>query len=66
MQIKTRLTLLFTSLIAALLLGFALTVYFTSSQIREEEYFKRLKQQGATKANLLFDAKVARCFTTDL
>jgi signal transduction histidine kinase len=59
MQIKTRLTLLFTSLIAALLLGFALTVYFTSSQIREEEYFKRLKQQGATKANLLFDAKVA-------
>lgn len=59
MQIKTRLTLLFTSLIAALLLVFALTVYFTSSQTREEEYFKRLKQQGATKANLLFDTKVA-------
>ena len=59
MQIKTKLTLLFTSLIAALLLVFALTVYFTSSQTREEEYFKRLKQQGATKANLLFDTKVA-------
>ena len=59
MQIKTRLTLLFTSLIAALLLAFALTVYFTSSQTRENEYFKRLKQQAATKANLLFDTKVA-------
>ena len=58
MQIKTRLTLLFTSLIAALLLAFVLTVYFTSSETREDEYFKRLKQQGATKANLLFDTKV--------
>ena len=59
MQIKTRLTLLFTSLIAALLLAFALTVYFTSSATREDEYFARLKQQGATKANLLFDTKIA-------
>lgn len=59
MQIKTRLTLLFTSLIATLLLVFALTVYFTSSETREDEYFKRLKQQAATKANLLFDTKIA-------
>ena len=58
MQIKTRLTLLFTSLVAALLLAFALTVYFSSSETREEEYFKRLKQQAATKANLLFDTKI--------
>lgn len=58
MQIKTRLTVLFTLLVAALLSAFALTVYFTSSETREEEYFKRLKQQGATKANLLFDTKV--------
>lgn len=59
MQIKTRLTLLFTSLIAALLLAFALTVYFTSSETREDEYFKRLMQQAGTKANLLFDTKIA-------
>lgn len=59
MQIKTRLTLLFTSLVAALLLAFALTVYITSSETREDEYFKRLKQQAATKADLLFDTKVA-------
>ena len=59
MQIKTRFTLLFTSMIAALLIAFTLIVYFTSSEAREDEYFKRLQQQGATKANLLFDAKVA-------
>ena len=59
MQIKTRLTLLYTSLIAALLLVFALTIYFTSAETREDEYFKRLKQQAATKASLLFDTKIA-------
>jgi signal transduction histidine kinase len=59
MQIKTRLTLLFTSLIAALLLVFTIMVYFTSSETREYEYFKRLKQQASTKANLLFDTKIA-------
>ncbi|MET6997494.1 sensor histidine kinase [Chitinophaga defluvii] len=59
MQIKTRLTLLFTMLMAALLLAFALTVYFTSAETREDEYFKRLKQQAATKANLLFDTRIA-------
>lgn len=58
MQIKTRLTVLFTALIATLLLAFALTIYFASSFTREEEYYKRLKQQASTKANLLFDTKV--------
>lgn len=59
MQIKTRLTLLFTSLVAGLLFAFALAVYLTSSETREDEYFKRLKQQAATKANLLLDTKVS-------
>lgn len=59
MQIKTRLTILFTSLVAALLFIFALTVYFTSAETREEEYFTRLKQQASTKANLLLDTKIA-------
>ena len=58
MQLKTRLTVLFTALIAMLLLAFALTIYFGSSYTREEEYYKHLKQQASTKANLLFDSKV--------
>ena len=59
MQIRTRLTILFTTLTALLLLAFALTIYITSSNIREEEYFKRLRRQASIKANLLFDTKVA-------
>ncbi|MBN8838278.1 MAG: HAMP domain-containing protein [Sphingobacteriia bacterium] len=59
MQIKTRLTILFTILVATLLLVFALTIYYTSSKTREEEYFKRLKQQASIKASLLFDSKIA-------
>ena len=59
MQIRTRLTLLFTLLVAAILAVFAMAIYFTSSQTREEEYYKRMKQQAETKANLLFDSKVA-------
>ncbi len=59
MQIRTRLTILFTTLTALLLFAFALTIYFTSSNTREEEYFKRLQQQASIKANLLFDTKVA-------
>lgn len=58
MQIKTTLTLLFTLLIATLLLSFAVMGYITSAQTTEGEYFKRLKEQGATKANLLFDTKI--------
>lgn len=50
---------MFTALVAALLVTFAMTVYFTSSENREEEYFKRLKQQAASKANLLLDTKVS-------
>jgi signal transduction histidine kinase len=59
MQIKTRLTLIYTSLIAALLLAFTLTIYFTSYENRKEEYFKLLKQQAITKANLLLDSKIS-------
>ncbi|RTL59152.1 MAG: HAMP domain-containing histidine kinase [Sphingobacteriales bacterium] len=58
MQIKIKLTLLYTLLVAALLSAFALTVYFTSAETREDEYFKRLKQQASTKASLLLDTKI--------
>ena len=58
MQIKTRLTILFPSLVAALLLTFALTVYFISAKTREDEYFIRLKQQASTKASLLLDSRI--------
>ncbi|EQA37076.1 GHKL domain protein [Leptospira inadai serovar Lyme str. 10] len=58
MKIRLKLTLLFTALFSTLLLMFALTVYASFSNNREEEYYKRLKSQAVTKAELLLEAKV--------
>ncbi|QXV64730.1 HAMP domain-containing histidine kinase [Mucilaginibacter sp. 21P] len=58
MTIRKRLSLLFTSIIALLLLAFALVIYFSFSQNREEEYYSLLHHTATTKANLLLDAKV--------
>jgi signal transduction histidine kinase len=58
MKIRNKLTLLFTAIIAALMLAFALVIYFSFSENREEDYYKLLKHTAITKANLLLDAKV--------
>src|SRR5579872_2059526 len=58
MKIRSKLTLLFTALFAALLLVFALAIYFSNAKDREEQYYKRLRQQAITKTNLLMGAKV--------
>ena len=58
MKIRIKLTLLFTTLFAALLMAFALVIYFSNAANREEEYYKRLKQQAITKANLLLETKI--------
>ena len=58
MKIRLKLTLLFTSLFALLLLAFALVIYFSYAANREEEYYIRLKQQAITKANLLLETKI--------
>lgn len=59
MTIRNKLTFLFTSIIAALLLAFALVVYFSFSSNREDEYYSSLRHTAINKANLLLDAKVA-------
>jgi signal transduction histidine kinase len=58
MKIRNRLTLLFTAITAALLLAFAFAIYFTYAENREDEFYRQLRQQAITKANLLFDAQV--------
>ena len=58
MKIRIKLTLLFTALFAALLLVFCLVIYFSNARDREDQYFKRLRQQAITKTNLLLGAKV--------
>ena len=59
MTIRNKLTLLFTAMTAALLLVFALVIYYSFSENREEEYYNLLRHTAITKANLLLDAKVA-------
>ncbi|WP_288428065.1 ATP-binding protein [uncultured Spirosoma sp.] len=59
MRIRTRLSLLFTSIMALVLLAFALTIYVSYADYREEEYYKRLRQQALTKLHLLLDARVS-------
>jgi len=59
MKIRLKLTLLFSGLFSILLLAFSLAIYFSNSNQREDEYFKRLRQLAITKANLLLGANVS-------
>lgn len=58
MKIRSKLSLLFTFLTAAILLVFAATVYYSASHSRETEFYNSLKKEAVTKANLYFTAKV--------
>lgn len=59
MKIRNKLTLLFAAIVAALMMAFALIVYLSFSENREEEYYKLLRRAATTKVNLLFDAKIS-------
>jgi signal transduction histidine kinase len=59
MKIRHKLTLLFTAITTALMLVFALVIYWAYAENREDEFYKRLRQQAITKANLLLDARVS-------
>lgn len=58
MKIRTRLALLFTVITATILLIFASIIYISAKNDRENEFYKRLKVEALTEANLLFNAKV--------
>lgn len=58
MRIKTRLTLLFTLLVASILLVFASVIYWSSSKGREVEFYEELEKEAITKAKLFLEAQV--------
>src|SRR5690554_2051411 len=58
MKARTRLTILFTLITAAILLVFAFVIYYSASESRNKEFYALLKKEAITKANLFFDAKV--------
>lgn len=59
MNIRNKLTLLFTFLFAVILLFLTVFIYISSAETRKDEYYKRLRQLAITKADLLLGAKVA-------
>ena len=58
MRIKTRLSLLFTLLVASILLIFAGVIYWSSSKSREGEFYEELEKEAITKAKLFLEAQV--------
>lgn len=58
MRIKTRLTLLFTLLVASILLVFASVIYWSSAKNREVEFYEELEKEAITKAKLFLEAQV--------
>ena len=55
MSIRTKMTLLFLSIVTILLLAFCITIYFLSEIYRQEEYKTRLRQEALTAATVLFN-----------
>lgn len=60
MQIKTRLTLLFTIITATILLIFAAVIYYSAKESREREFYTLLRKEAYTKVNLFLDAQVSK------
>lgn len=58
MKIRSKLSLLFTLLAAAILAAFAASVYFSAYKSRESEFYASLRKEAVTKANLYFTARV--------
>lgn len=52
MNIRTKLTLLFTAIVATILMAFSLSVYFSSENYRREEFYARLESRALTTARL--------------
>ncbi|WMI95875.1 sensor histidine kinase [Bacteroides fragilis] len=58
MKIGTRLTLRYTGFTAAVFLLLVAAIYLFSEQNRSNEFFRDLKKEGITKANLFLDNRV--------
>ena len=55
MSIRTKMTLLFLSIVTILLFTFCITIYFLSEIYRQDEYKTRLRQEALTAATVLFN-----------
>lgn len=55
MKIRTKLALYFTLIVASILFLFAISVYFFSSNYREQQFYSRLKEKATNTAKLLIE-----------
>lgn len=55
MKIRTRITLQFSLFVTAILIGFAVSIYYSASNNRKEEFYNRLKNVALTSVKLLSD-----------
>lgn len=57
MNIRSRLSIRFTLIVASILVLFSLSIYFFSSSYREQTFYKRLKDKALTTAKFLIEVK---------
>jgi signal transduction histidine kinase len=57
MQIRTKLALRFSLIVASILLLFSLAVYYLSADYRKQEFYSRLNDKALTTAKLLIEVK---------
>lgn len=55
MNIRTRLILLFASIVALILMGSSVAIYFFSSDYRHDDFYQRLEAKGRITARLLIE-----------
>lgn len=58
MQIRTKIAIQFTIIIACILTIFSLAVYYTSENFRKQEFYNRLYDRGILTAQLLKELKI--------
>ncbi len=58
MQIRTKIAIQFTIILAAILIIFSLAIYYTSENFRKQEFYKRLNDRGVLTAGLLKELKI--------
>ncbi len=58
MQIRTKIAIQFTIIIAAILIIFSLAIYYTSENFRKQEFYNRMYDRGILTAKLLKELKI--------
>lgn len=59
MKVRTRLTLLFTSVTAMLMVCYGIAVYYSSAEARENSFYAQLSNEAVAKANLFFQSTLS-------